>query len=96
MKANLFMDSLFWLPEKISINFAKTLPKTKFRDVICYGRIQNSPAGKRKGEDAKAFRKIFSRNFPERLPKLKTCEVIMYERENRRDIWKRFKGIFPK
>jgi hypothetical protein len=82
--------------EKLFDIFWQTLSKTKFCEVICYGRIHNSPAGKRKGEDAKAFPKFFSKDFPERLPKTKTCEVIIYERENRRDIWKRFRGIFPK
>ena len=40
--------------------------------------------------------KNFSRNYSEGLPKPKICEVIIYEKESRRDIWKRFRGIFPK
>ncbi len=54
------------------------------------------PQGSGKEKMYPAARKIFFKNFPGGLPKLKTCEVIIYERENRRDIWKRFKGIFPK
>ena len=49
-----------------------------------------------KGEMRTVLPKKFFRNFSEGLPKPKICEVIIYERESRRDIWERFKGIVPK
>ena len=96
MKANLFMDSLFLTPEKNLNKFCETTPKNKIPR--CYLLWKDSKFPRREAERRRCIRlpEKFFKNFPERLPKLKTCEVIIYERENRRDIWKRFKGIFPK